>query len=152
MLYSYNIRSGLTHNLKAKSSYIVKTMELWTIKLMSISPKIIKISQKFLQVSAQKWNAYNCNFLHLLTFRWPWPSYLNMGLIQALLGYQLHVNDKESNYGLYKWKIGISGNVENLSGISKRQNYFHWSRSLLYWWNTRTFLVCQRFPVLPWYP
>ncbi len=35
---------------------------------MSITQELSKIFTKFLQISVQEWNAYNFNFLHLMTF------------------------------------------------------------------------------------
>ena len=40
---------------------------------MSIIRRISKIFKKFLRISVQKWVAYNFNFLHSVTSRWPWP-------------------------------------------------------------------------------
>ncbi len=72
-------------------------------------------------MGAQKWNTYTL-ILHLLASSW--PSYLYIGLIQAIFECQPHPNDnalceKESNHMFYKWKIEMSDNIETSIGISK---------------------------------
>ena len=94
---------------------------------MSKSQQISKIFKIFLQMSVQQWNAYNFNFLYLVTFCWPLPQYFYMVITQAFYQCQMHLNDRELlqkvwNFTFYVWKTGKYDSMEIAIEILKSPN------------------------------